>query len=188
MASWRLLGWLLRLHLRGVVTVDGSSLLVQLRLLLLAVRGRHVGNLLLDIWLLLHGRRRRQLILVTTTSRHRRRRRWLWSSGAVQVIQLLRRVWSIHVQILHASREVVDGRWSVNRWRGRIQWSREAGRGSWRGINQVRVDPTGPVIVWTQLVIITTANNRHRLTLTRRRDTGTARSGRQLRRRDVVVN
>lgn len=104
------------------------------------------------------------------------------------MIQLLRRVGSIHVQILHASREVVDGRWSVNRWRGRIQWSREAGRGSWRGINQVRVDPTGPVIVWTQLVIITTANNRHRLTLTRRRDTGTARSGWQLRRRDVVVN
>lgn len=72
MASWRLLGWLLRLlrlHLRGVVAVDGSSLLVQLRLLL-AVRRRHVGNLLLDIWLLLHGRRRRQLILVTTTSGH----------------------------------------------------------------------------------------------------------------------
>lgn len=188
MASWRLLGWLLRLHLRGVVTVDGSSLLVQLRLLL-AVRGRHVGNLLLDIWLLLHGRRRRQLALVTTTSRHRRRWRWLWSSGTVQVIQLLRRVGSIHVQILHARREVVHGRWSVDRWRGRIQWSRQAGRGSWRCVDQVRVDPTGPVIVWTQLVIITTANNRHRLTLTRRRrDTGTARSGWQLRRRDVVVN
>lgn len=101
------MGWLLRLLLLllwSIVTVDGSSLLVQLwLLLLLAVCGRHVGNLLLDIWLLLHGRRRRQL----------------WSSGTVQMMKLLRRVGPIHVQILHASREVGDGR-SVDRRRGRI--------------------------------------------------------------------
>lgn len=107
LASGRLLGWLLLLLLLllwSIVTVDGSSLLVQLwLLLLLAVRGRHVGNLLLDIWLLLHGRRRRQL----------------WSSGTVQMMKLLRRVGPIHVQILHASREVGDGR-SVDRRRGRI--------------------------------------------------------------------
>lgn len=121
LASRRLLGWLLRLLLLlwSIVTVDGSSLLVQLWLLL-AVRGRHVGNLLLDIWLLFHGRRRRQLVLlVTTASGHRRRRRRLWSCGAVQMMQLLRRVGPIHVQILHASREVADGR-SVDRRRGRI--------------------------------------------------------------------
>lgn len=119
------MGWLLRrllqrrlLLLWGIITVDGPSLLVQLWRLLLAVRGRHVGNLLLGIWLLLHGRRRRQLVLlVTTASGHRRRR--LWRSGTVQMMQLLRRVRSIHVQILHASREVADGR-SVDRRRGRV--------------------------------------------------------------------
>lgn len=125
LASRRLLGWLLRLLLLlllwGIVTVDGTSLLVQLwLLLLLAIRGRHVGNLLLDIWLLLHGRRWRQLaLLVTTASGHRSRRRRLWSSGSVQMMQLLRGVGPIHVQILHASREVADGR-SVDRRRGRI--------------------------------------------------------------------
>lgn len=125
LASRRLLGWLLLLRLLlllwSIVTVDGSSLLVQLwLLLLLTVRGRHIGNLLLDIWLLFHGRRRRQLVLlVTTASGHRRRRRRLWSCGAVQMMQLLRRVGPIHVQILHACREVADGR-SVDRRRGRI--------------------------------------------------------------------
>uniref|UniRef100_A0A8D8MC04 (northern house mosquito) hypothetical protein n=1 Tax=Culex pipiens TaxID=7175 RepID=A0A8D8MC04_CULPI len=106
------------------------------------------------------------------------------------MINLLRRVGSIHGQVLHASREVVNGARSIHRWRGRIQWSREARRGSGRCVDLVtRVDPTRPVVVWAQLVI--TANNGCRLTLTRRRLIRNTRGNGarwQLRRRDVVVN
>lgn len=99
---------------RRIVSIDGSPLLVQQRgrrlLLLLTVHRWHVGNLLDFL---------RLLVLV------RRRRRRLWSTGAVEMVNLLllllllRRRGSVDVQILHAGREVVDGR-PVNRRSGRI--------------------------------------------------------------------
>lgn len=193
MTSQRLVGrW--QLLLRRIVAVDGSSLLVQLRLLLLAKRrGRHLRHVLGNWRLFYGGRWQRQLILVTTAaSGCGCRRWWLWSSGTVEMTNLLRRMGPIlHVQILHAGREVVDGRWSVDRWRGRIQWSREAGRGSRRCVDQVRVDPTRPVVVWAELVITAATNNGCRQTLTRRRLIGNTRGSRtrwQLRRRHVIVN
>lgn len=191
MASGRLLGWWWLLLWRRIVAVDGSTRLVQLRLLAVR-RGWHLGNLL-DTWLLFYRLLHlRQLVLVTTTAAASGHHRRLYSSGTVEMINLLCRMGPIlHVQILHAGCEVVDSRRSVDRWRGRIQWSREAGRGSWRCVDQVCIDPTRPVVVWAQLVI-TATNNGCRLTLTRRRllIRNTRRSGTrwQLRRRDVIVN